>query len=420
MSLSVPISGKRRGGGKKSASAAIGGAAWQNTDGSVKNPQGFVYNIMYAPYGKDNMGNYAGEIVVNLIKELIAVIIVSFLLPCFVSTAPGADPVSRAVFIGLIAGLSVYATLKWGYNDRLPRNLTPGATVSELLGGRINWFLALLYLAVGFVGATIGGALLYATGSSAIPIVGFPNNTSIGAATMIQLCFTLIIAYTVYDQKYIRNGLPRVFRKRSEQGADEPQTESNPNPNRAYQEDIGARAGVYATIVTLVVAGCYLKWGLWAFNGYIYYAGALGLLMLGDNGAFNNVITVGSANPPAAYNSILGIAAMFILMDVLAWILAMLIDAVMYRILGTTQRNKEGTVDDSSYGGGGGDYYDDSNNNYREMAPQQQQQQEVNARQTFVSDKNARRRGKTAAIDAHLSATPTSALLQDSRGWVEN
>ena len=149
MSLAVPIGGKRRQGKKN-----IGGAAWQNSDGSVKDPHGFVYNVMYAPYGKDNFGNYAGEIVVNLIKELIAVIIVTFLLPCFVSTAPGADPVARAIFIGLVAGLSIYATLKWGYNDRLPRNLTPGATVAEFLGGRINWFLALLYLAVGFVGAS--------------------------------------------------------------------------------------------------------------------------------------------------------------------------------------------------------------------------------------------------------------------------
>jgi hypothetical protein len=309
--------------------------------------------------------------------------------------------VARAVFIGLIAGLSVYATLKWGYNDRLPRNLTPGATVAEFLAGRINWFLLLLYLAVGFTGATIGGALLFATGSSAIPIVGAPNNTGIGAATMIQLCFTLIIAYTVYDQKYIRGGLPRVFRKRDDSSADQPQTEIDTNPNRAFQEDIAARSGVYATIVTLVVAGCYLKWGLWAFNGYIYFAGALGLLMLGDNGAFNNVITVGSANPPAAWNPILGIAAMFILMDVTAWILAMLIDFCMAWILGQTKRNMIGH-DDSSYGGG-----DDSS--YREM---QEELRQPIAR--AVSEKNARRRVKTADVDAHLAA---SHHLQDSRGW---
>jgi hypothetical protein len=394
MSLSAPV-------GKRRLKKNIGGPAWQNTDGSVKDAKGFAHNVMYAPYGKGNFGNYAGEIAHGMIKELVAVIIVSFLLPCFVSTAPGADPVARAVFIGLIAGLSVYATLKWGYNDRLPRNLTPGATVAEFLAGRINWFLLLLYLAVGFTGATIGGALLFATGSSAIPIVGAPNNTGIGAATMIQLCFTLIIAYTVYDQKYIRGGLPRVFRKRDDSSADQPQTEIDTNPNRAFQEDIAARSGVYATIVTLVVAGCYLKWGLWAFNGYIYFAGALGLLMLGDNGAFNNVITVGSANPPAAWNPILGIAAMFILMDVTAWILAMLIDFCMAWILGQTKRNMIGH-DDSSYGGG-----DDSS--YREM---QEELRQPIAR--AVSEKNARRRVKTADVDAHLAA---SHHLQDSRGW---
>jgi hypothetical protein len=386
--------------GKKRGQKNIGGAAWQNTNGSVKDPKGFVYNIMYAPYGKDNMGNYAGEITVNLIKELIAVIIVTFLLPCFVSTAPGADPVSRAIFIGLVAGMSIWAANRWAYNDRLPRNLTPGATVAEFLGGRINWFLALLYLAVGFVGATIGAALLFATGSSAIPIVGFPNNTSIGAATMIQLCFTLIIAYTVYDQKYIRKGLPRVFRKRDASTADQVQTEHDTNPNRAFQEDIGAKPGVYGVIVMLVVAGCYLKWGLWAFNGYIYYAGALGLLMLGDDGAFNNVITVGSANPPAAYNSIIGIAAMFILMDVVAWVLAMLIDALMYRILGTTNRKANpDTFDDSSYG-------DDS---YYEM------QEERKPIERQVSEKNTRRRVRDAEINAHLSAPHN--LMQDTRGW---
>lgn len=399
--LTAPV-GRKRGGQRKN----IGGAAWQNTDGSVKAPQGFGYNVMYAPYGKGNMGNYAGEIAVNLIKEFVAVIIVTFLLPAFVSTAPGADPVSRAIFIGLVAGLSIYATLKWGYNDRLPRNLTPGATVAEFLGGRINWLLMILYLAVGFVAATIGAALLFATGSSAIPIVGFPNNTSIGAATMIQFCFTLIIAYTVYDQKYIRNGLPRIFRKRDTSSADGPQTETDTNPNRAFQEDIGARAGVYATIVTLVVAGCYLKWGLWAFNGYIYYAGAMGLLMLGDGGAFNNVITVGSANPPAAYNSILGIAAMFILMDVAAWVAAMAFDALMYWILGTTKRNMIGH-DDSSYGAGDDSYY--------EMQEDQPRRAAVAPVERHMSDKNARRRVKNADIDAHL-ASPHN-LMQDTRGW---
>jgi hypothetical protein len=350
--LKAPVGNRRT--RRANANKNIGGAAWQNTDGSMKEPQGFVYNLMYAPYGKGNFGNYAGEIFVNLSKELIAVIIVSFLLPCFVSTAPGADPVSRAIFIGLVAGLSIYIALKWGYNDRLPRNLTPGAAVAECLAGRINWFLVIAYLVVGFLGGTIGGALLYATGLSAIPIVGAPNNTSIGSAFAIQLLFTLIIAYTVYDQKYIRRGLPRVFRKRDESSADTNQTETDTNPNRAYQEDIAARATVYAAAVFLIVAGCYLKWGLWAFNAYIYYAGALGLLMLGDNGAFNNVITTGSANPPLATNSILGIAAMFILVDVLAWVLAMIIDAGMYRILGTTKRVSN---DDSSYGGGADDYY---------------------------------------------------------------
>jgi hypothetical protein len=91
---------------------------------------------------------------------------------------------------------------------------------------------------------------------------------------------------------------------------------------------------------------------------------------------------------------------MFILMDVVAWVLAMLIDALMYRILGTTNRKANpDTFDDSSYG-------DDS---YYEM------QEERKPIERQVSEKNTRRRVRDAEINAHLSAPHN--LMQDTRGW---
>jgi glycerol uptake facilitator-like aquaporin len=375
-------------GSRRPRNKRIAGASWQNTDGQAKDPKSFVNNLLYAPYGKGQMGKYAPEIASGMIKELVAVIIICFLLPCFVSTAPGADPVSRAIFVGLIASLSIYATLKWGYNDRLPRNLTPGATIAELFSGRINLGLALMYLIVGFVGAIVAAALLYATGSSSIPVIGYPNGTSTVAVAFIQLCFTAIIALTVYDQKYIRQGQPRVFKKRSTATSDMNQTENNPTPNRAFQEDIGARPSVYAAFVMILVAGAYLKWGLWAFNAYIYFAGGFGLRFLGDEGAFANVITVGSANPPTSYSQVDGAWAIFLFMDIAAWLCAMCIEAGLYRLNGMTER----TSDDDSSG-----YAMETESSYRAMDDQPVVESQITSKQAST------RKRRDADIQAHLS-----------------
>lgn len=312
--------------------------AWLAPDGTFSSGTEYLDQLKYAPYGKGNMGFYWREIIANVVlKEGLAVLFVSFLLPAIVSTAPGPDPVSRAIFVGLVAGLSIIVMLKWGYNDRVPRHLTAGATVSQfIVEGQINWFLALVYLAVGFAFATCGAAVLYTTGTSAIPIIGTPNNQWAGTTFLIQFLFTIVIALTVMDQFTTRKGKPRVFKQRDVPAA------SDIAPNRPYQEDIGARPLVYGIIVWLLVTVGYLKWGLWSFNSYTYFAGALGLQFLGCGGSWNNVNCLTSVG-----TNVSGAAALFILTDVAAWCVAALLNAVLYWMHNNEPRMED---DDSSYG----------------------------------------------------------------------
>lgn len=333
----------------------VGAPLWVNPDGSVQSGDGgavtfkagaFANAVFYAPYGKGNFGTYMREIVAGLIKEFVLTIIVCFLLPGFVSIGAGPDPVSRAIFIGLIAALSVLAALEWGYNERLPRFLTPGAQITAFLSGDINLWLLIAELVVGFAGATVAAAFLYGTGASAIPIIGTPNNNDLAGTFFVQLLFTIIIAYTVLDQKTTRGGYPRTFGKwpKPENKTENlVSTPENPTPNRVYHEGFARRPYVYAAVVWLLVAFAFLKFGLWSFNAYIYYAGALALVFLGQGGAFTNQNAgVGSY--------VAGAGALFIMVDVLAWILAMLIDWFMYWLHNNEYARSNNPDDDSSYG----------------------------------------------------------------------
>lgn len=317
--------------------ADVDAPAFMGPDGTFSTATEYRDKLLYAPYGKGNMGYYWREIVANVVlKEGLAVLFVSFLLPAIVSTAPGPDPVSRSIFVGLIAGLSIVVMLSWGYNDRVPRNLSAGATVSQFIEGHINWFLALLYLGVGFAFATCGAAVLYTTGTSAIPIIGAPNNQWAGTVFVIQFLFTTVIALTVQDQFTTRRGKPRIFKQRSEAGA------SDIAPFRPYQEDIGARPWVYGGIVWLLVTVGNLKWGLWSYNSYTYFAGALGLQFLGCGNSWSNVNCLTSTG-----TFVSGAAALFILTDVAAWLFASAINAVLYYLHNNEPRQAD---DDSSYG----------------------------------------------------------------------
>lgn len=344
--MKTPIgkSARTKSGRSSNKQENIGAPLWVNPDGRIQ--QGTFSNaVFYAPYGRGQFGMYMREIVAGMIKEFVLVIIVCFLLPGFVSIGAGPDPVSRAIFIGLIAALSVLAALEWGYNERLPRFLTPGAVVAAFFSGNINLWLMIAELAVGFAGATVAAGFLYGTGASAIPIIGTPNNNDLAGTFFVQLLFTMIIAYTVLDQKTTRGGYPRTFGKwpKPEAGAALVSSPENPTPNRVYQEGFARRPYVYAAVVWLLVAFAFLKFGLWTFNAYIYYAGALALVFLGQGAAFNNQNAgVGSF--------IQGAGALFILVDVLAWLLAMLIDWFMYWLHNNEYERSNNPDDDSSYG----------------------------------------------------------------------
>jgi hypothetical protein len=321
---------------------------WINPDGSLRDGPMFKINkgscwsrFRYAPYGEGGMSMYWREIIANMVKEGVGIILMTFLLPGFVATPVAADPVSRAIFVGFIAALSLIGVLNWGYNDRLPRHLTPGATITELLDGSINWLLALIYLGVGFLCATFGALILWGTGSSAIPIIGGPNPTSIGGAFAVQLLFTGAIALSVMDQFTTKKGEPRTFHGRDAAKAKEEDSNASPNNARVFREDIGARPLVYGGFVWLLVSFAFLKYGLFTFNAYIYFAAALSSQLLGAPNAWNNE----GLGAVGAY--VAGAAALFILTDVLAWVCAWGLNILLYVLHNNEPRAEE---DDSSYG----------------------------------------------------------------------
>ena len=351
MDTPVGSSTARRRRNKKSSSQYedIGGPTWVNPDGTFK--KGGCWNsIRYAPYGRNQMQKYTREITANLVKEFLGVMFISFMLPAFAAIGAGPDPVSRAIFIGLVAGASIFATCSWGYNDRLPRHLSPGATVAQFCSGNINWFIGVLELLVGFLASLAAAGVLYATGASTVPIVGGPNRTDIAGTFFVQLFFTGLIAYTVMDQKTTKYGKPKEFKKRKG-GREVESTEANPIPNRVYQEDIGARPYLYGAIVFTVVSFCYLVFGLWTFNAYIYFAAAFGVVFIGGKGKltpsiadpFNNLV------PGTVSTRIGGIGALFILVEILAWGLAVLLDWLMYYLHNNESDRTINEDDDSSY-----------------------------------------------------------------------
>ena len=371
--------------------ADVDAPAFMGPDGTFLTAPQWRDQLLYAPYGKGNMGYYWREIVANVVlKEGLAVLFVSFLLPAIVSTAPGTDAVSRAIFVGLVGGLSIVVMNSWGYNDRVPRHMTVGATVTQFLEGHINWFLALLYLTIGFAFATCGAAVLYTTGSSAIPIIGTPNSQWWVTAGIIQWLFTTVIALTVQDQFTTRKGKPRVFKQRDVDGA------ADIAPFRPYQEDIGARPLVYGGIVWLLVSVGYLKWGLWSFNSYTYYAGALGLQFLGcGTNAWNNVNCLTSTGTYVA-----GAGALFILCDVAGWITASVVNAVLFWLHSNEPRQAD---DDSSYG-------HSSSSMKSRIENENDGSSTANARNVAEKPKKSARKRVTvsnpAAIQTHLNLDP--------------
>jgi hypothetical protein len=344
--MDVPIKANGKRGGNKKSKQNIGGPLFQDYNGKLQGAKSCSAAFWYSPYGIGGMTIYAREITASLVKEFFGVVLICVMLPQFAAAATGADPVSRAIFIGLIAGMSMFAANSWGYNDRLPRHLSPGASFAQFFSWNVNWLLLVLNLLVGFIAATCAAAILYATGSSTVPIIGGPNRTDIAGALFVQLIGTLLIAYSVLDQNTTEKGRPKVYEDRTEPEENAKGDVSNPIPNRAYQEDISKRPWLYGAVVFLIVSFCFYAFGLWTFNAYIYYAAGLAVIFINGgvsatSDPFNNIV------PGVTSARIAGIAAMFILVEILAWLLAFLLDWLMYRLHNNEPGRRK--TDDSSY-----------------------------------------------------------------------
>ena len=390
----------------------VGGPSFMSPQGDMVSPQTYGSMVMSAPYGSaSNWRRYVREIFANMLKENLAVLLVCFIWIRAAASAPSADPFARSVFIGLMAGFSIFVSLSWGYNSRLPRMLSPGAIIVSMLSGRLSFLLGLPMIIFGLCFAAVAGVIVAASGAAAIPIIGGPNNTSIGGAFCVQLFFTAIIAYTVLDQFTTRNGEPRTFPKGTAPPANTNyDADGNPQPFRAYHEDIGRRPAVYAGVVFLLVTFSNLSWGLFVFNGYAYFAGAISCVVFfgGNNNAFNNQCftpAAGSGLLPVS-STITGAAALFMLVDVLAWLLAFLLDWLTYY---AHNNEPERTADQS----------DDTNYGYDNQIDSEYASVDVVGKNN-LSKAAARRRRKEAAAAAAASMPANVSKPLDVNLWTGN
>ncbi len=273
-------------------------------------------NFRYAPYGEGGMIMNAKEIAVGMLEEAILVFCLCIIVVGAASAAAAADIEVRAFHIGIMFGLGLIVALGWEHSDKLPRHLTFGATVAEFWPrGNVNWLLALIILAVQFLAATAAGGVLFATGASSIPIIGTPNITWIGGAFGIQLLGTFILALTVYHKRY----------------------------NKMHNKgDVGNSGWLYGCAGIVIVAFSYAKFGLYTFNACVYFASACGA-------SFLNLAhpTLYAADPWNQFGAVSGAAALFIMTDVLAWMLAALLCWFIFGADGNTSNESS----ESPYGG---------------------------------------------------------------------
>lgn len=232
--------------------------------------------FLAAPYGYTGTGsgkkqaiwNHIPEVVGNMSKEMLFVMVKVIFVVGIASAAAGPDAVTRACFLGLLYMASIYVGLNWGDNSLLPRHGNLGVTFAEMLAGRLSIFLFLLYWGMGLVGAVAGAAVIKLTGTSAIPVIGAPNATSVGGAWTVQFLIGIFIVLTVLDQFSALNGRARTFGKRANIGA--------------TKESVRARPLLYGAAAFAGVSFAFLKFG--DFTGsdhFVYFGGALGQQFLG-------------------------------------------------------------------------------------------------------------------------------------------
>jgi len=354
---------KRSGKGKKSKQQQhIGVPAYTNRDGSVQSQASVMEKLTSAPFGPGNTWNNMPKIVRSMFWEFVCVFGICVILPSAVATPLGPDPLSRAIFLGFVAGISIWGALELGRTSmELPRHISPGASWSQLWQGKINLWFFIGYLIVGFLASLAASGVIYATATSIPPAVGGANRTDLAGAFFVQLLATCFIALVVLV----------------------PNSRDNDTP-------IDSKPLIYGAVTFLVIMFSYLKFGLWTFNGYIYFTSAIALTFLGGGAGvavdpFNNVVP----GITGASDAIQGIGAMFILVDLLAWWLVFLVD---WFLMYLRYREEEGPApapprrEDSEYHSMNDEY---SNYDDYELAQQQKRDRERSRKRT-ISSKNAR------------------------------
>ena len=238
-----------------------------------------IDSVLYGPYGREEFFKHKYDIIKSLLTSTVLVALAGVTLPHMVHIAEktDTDDVSRAMFIGIISACIVY----YGHclpttGAVLPNVEYPGAACSYFLRGRIGLPLMYAYVAAGFLGSFVAAALTHTLGW---PVVVPAFTESMSTLACIQVIHTGVFAFVAMK-----------------------------DPPLAC-----------AAVSFLLVAGSYLKWKLWCFNAYVYFAA-------GYASAFGGNVTVFATPVPGTW-------IILIYADIIGWVTALLIDAILYRVL---------------------------------------------------------------------------------------
>jgi hypothetical protein len=301
-------------------------------------------------------------------KEVLSVMLITLGILVFVITSTTTDTLSKFFVVGIIAFFGYLVSYKMGNVPGVPRHAHIGITTFEFLSGRVTLLNLLSYLASGVLGAVFTGLILsvlpgMVTGpitsrnvtapytpvfgaiSVAVPLVGTfsspwnQGTTVTGATFVVILCSMVIVLVQGHFISYLQLGSPRHMLK--------------------------CRGTVAAMVNALMIAIAYAAYGVWALDGWVYFAGAFATIFSKQAGVTSVWNQDGSLFQSAPYSvsAISGIAAMWILAPAAGGVLAFFVDWIVVMLeqklgvaagsTGFTSRTHIAAPASSSSGGGG-------------------------------------------------------------------
>jgi hypothetical protein len=244
------------------------------------------------------------------VKEYLTTLVLVLGVLVFVITPTTTDTVSKPLIIGLIYGFGVLLAYRIGNVPGLPRHANLALTTMEFLSGRVAAIPAIgngLFALGGAVSAgAIVGYLPNAITNPTVPLIGTfgtQSTSTVGAIFVVLLGSALTTFVLANFTTYLQMG--------------------------CHHHNIKMRPGIAAAVNAFVIAIMYMAYGIFTFDGWTYFGGAVAQVVATSNAqyAWSQSGTLYQL-PPYVVPVIDGIAAMWILMPIVGGVLAFALDWV--------------------------------------------------------------------------------------------